>query len=198
MIKKKKKFLFQAPIVLEGHNLILGQFCSLWALPCSVAFLLRFCLGSEGQTGLCRSPLRCPLFSLALGHCGHHCVCHSLFSIARDLAVSQLTSGPFSATQRIVLCSLGLWLFPTHRGSVGSSFSGRAAQSLRCGFATTSSMVPFRKRGTGLFSPQIPHTWIERASYFPIPPPQPSWFIISFFCSRVDEAALGANSTKVR
>lgn len=98
------KFLSQAPIVLGEYNLLLGQFLFPWppALACSTS------LGvwSEQQTSLCRAPLRRPLPYLALGQCGHHCACHSSFSIARDLAVSQLTSGPLSAAWGTVICSL--------------------------------------------------------------------------------------------
>lgn len=97
------KFLFQAPLVLGEYNVILGQFFLL----CPVASLLGFCLSSERQTGLCRSPPRGTLSYLALDHCGHHCVCHALFPVARGLAVSQIRCGPLSAPRGTVICSLG-------------------------------------------------------------------------------------------
>ena len=37
------------------------RFYFLWPLHCAVVFLLGFCLSAEGQTGLYRFPLRCPL-----------------------------------------------------------------------------------------------------------------------------------------
>lgn len=119
--------------MLAGHDLILGGFHSLWALPCPVALLLSFCLSSGGR--LVFAGLHCDVPCS-----GHYCACHFLFLIARALAVSQLTSGPLLATRGTVL-SHALWLSPTQRGSVGFPFSGHATQPLPCGSATTSAWL---------------------------------------------------------
>lgn len=110
------------------------------ALPCgsSLEFLSEF----QGQTSLCRSPLRCPLFwslrsplylPLLILNCKSSSCLSANFWASLGYASNSLHSH-------------ALRLFPTQRGSIGCPFSGHTTQPLPCGFATTSPWLPLKVR----------------------------------------------------
>lgn len=161
------------------------------ALPCgtSLEFLSEF----QGQTSLCRSPLRCPLFwSLRSPLCLPLLILNCKRSSC--LLANFWASLGYTRNSPLLPCTL-FSSNPARFYWIPLFWTRHTAAPLWV--CHHLSMAPSKNRGPGSLLPPIPQAWIEGAGCFPISAAQPSSFVISFFHTYSNGAALDANRMTV-
>lgn len=141
------------------------------ALPCGTP--LEFLSEFRGQTSLCRSPLRCPLFwsLLCLPLLILNCKSSSCLSANFWASPGYTRNCPLPCT--VVISN------PARLCWVPLFWTCHTAAPLWVGHHLC--MAPSKNRGTGPLLPPIPQAWIEGAGCFLISTAQPSVFVTGFF-----------------